>query len=95
MSTVAELFAENLARYLEKSPLSQEQIATRAQINRTQIHKLLQGDQVCRLDTAVKIAGALGIEPAKLIEDIRWDPAVTANGEFKVARPAKRRKPKR
>lgn len=91
MSAVAELFANNLARYLEKSPLTQEQVAARAQINRTQIHKLLQGEQICRLDTAVKIAGALGIEPAKLIEDIRWDPGVTAGGEFVVERPKRNR----
>ncbi len=91
MSTVAERFAENLKRYLKRSPLTQEEVAARAQINRTQIPKLLQGKQVCRLDTAVKIAGALEIEPAKLIEDIRWDPAVTASGEFKVARPKRKR----
>lgn len=91
VSAVAERFAENLARYLGKSPLSQEEVAARAEINRTQISKLLQGDQVCRLDTAVKLAGALEIEPAKLIEGITWDPATNVKGKFRASPPPERK----
>lgn len=89
MSAVAQLFAKNLARYLDKSPFTQEQVAARAEIDRTQITKLLKGNQICRLDTAIKLAGALGIKPATLIEGITWNPADSVRGEFKASPPPK------
>lgn len=92
MSAVAQLFAENLARQLAESPLSQEEVAARAEIHRTQISKLLKGNQICRLDTAIKLAGALGIELTTLIEGITWDPATNVRGEFKTP-PAPKQKP--
>jgi transcriptional regulator with XRE-family HTH domain len=85
VSAVAERFAENLAHYLAESPLSQEEVAARAEIHRTQISKLLKGNQICRLDTAVRLAGALDIEPAALIEGITWDPAANISGEFNAS----------
>lgn len=82
MSSVAERFADNLKRQLAKSPLTQDEVSERAEIHRTQIPKLLKGDQIPRLDTVVKLAGALGIEPITLIDGIAWSPAKRASGEF-------------
>jgi transcriptional regulator with XRE-family HTH domain len=92
VSAVAQRFAENLARQLAKSPLSQEEVAARAEIHRTQITKLLKGNQICRLDTAIRLAGALDIEPGRLIEGITWDPAASISGEFKAS-PTPEQKP--
>jgi transcriptional regulator with XRE-family HTH domain len=91
VSAVAERFAENLAYHLAKSPLTQEKVAARAEIDRTQISKLLKGNQICRLDTAIRLAGALDIKPATLIKGITWDPAASVSGEFKASPPPKRK----
>lgn len=81
---VAELFAKNLKRELERSSLTQEQVAARAGIHRTQIGKLLDGEQVPRIDTMIKLEGALGLKPATLIKGISWNPSASSpSGEFK------------
>jgi transcriptional regulator with XRE-family HTH domain len=83
---VAERLAENLSRYQAGSGLTQEALATRAEIHRTQVSELLRGKQVPRVDTLVKLAGALGIEPVDLLEGISFEPALSEPGEFKIAR---------
>ncbi|HVD37692.1 MAG TPA: helix-turn-helix transcriptional regulator [Solirubrobacterales bacterium] len=87
---VAERLAENLSRYRAASGLSQEELATRASIHRTQVSELLHGKQVPRVDTLVKLAGALEIEPVDLLEGIRFEPAVSEPGEFKITPGPKR-----
>jgi transcriptional regulator with XRE-family HTH domain len=83
--TVAQRFSENLARELDRSPLSQEAVAARAGVHRTQITKLLEGVHVPRVDTMIKLEGALGLERATLIQGITWNPATTPSGEFKAS----------
>lgn len=90
MPDVAKRFAENLAYYREQAGLTQEELAARAEIHRTQIGALLNGKQLPRLDTLVKLAGALGIAPADLLDGIRFEPAAQ-RGKFKLSA-AKRRK---
>lgn len=85
MSEVAQRFAENLKQQLAKSSLTQEQLAAQAEIHRTQITKLLTGEQVPRLDTAIKLAGALGVKPQVLIQGITWDSAAAPGGRFKIS----------
>jgi transcriptional regulator with XRE-family HTH domain len=65
---IARRFAENLAHHMAKSPRSREEISVRAEIHRVRLAKLLKGEQVPRLDTVVKLAGALDIAPADLLE---------------------------
>ena len=84
MSDVAKRFGENLTRYRAKTSFSQEELATRAEVHRTQVWALLHGKQIPRLDTLVKLAGALEIPPAYLLEGITWKPAFRT-GEFKVS----------
>jgi transcriptional regulator with XRE-family HTH domain len=81
---VAQCFTENLKRALARSSLSQEQVAARAGIDRTQMTKLTKGTQVPRVDTMIKLEAALGLERAALIEGIVWNPAVGPSGEFKL-----------
>lgn len=88
--SVAQCFTENLARELARSPLSQEEVAARAGIHRTQMSKLLKGVQIPRVDTLVKLEGALGLERATLIDGIVWNPATTPSGEFTIAQPKKK-----
>lgn len=87
---VAKRFAENLAHYRDKSGLSQEALASRAEIHRSQASELLRGRQVPRITTVARLAGALGCTAADLLEGIVFEPA-EATGQFKIAsRPQKK-----
>lgn len=83
---IAALFGENLASCREKADLSQEELGIRASLHRTEISQLERGLRVARIDTLVKLAGALGVAPADLIEGITWRPASVTAGSFSVAR---------
>jgi transcriptional regulator with XRE-family HTH domain len=89
--TVAQCFTENLKRALASSSLTQEQVAARAGIDRTQMTKLGKGTQVPQVDTMIKLEAALGLERAALIEGIVWNPAVGPSGEFKLERSGRKK----
>lgn len=75
-------FAENLIRCRHAADLSQEELATRASLNRTQISLLENSQRTPRIDTVIKVAGALGVDPAELLRGMRWEPTVTQPGGF-------------
>jgi transcriptional regulator with XRE-family HTH domain len=81
----ARAFGENLARYRAESGISQEELGHLSSMHRTQIGDLEKGRKQPRLDTIVKIAGALGIDPCELIKGVRWTPPSTRPGEFRRA----------
>ncbi|HKB51361.1 MAG TPA: helix-turn-helix transcriptional regulator [Solirubrobacterales bacterium] len=80
---LAKRFAENLTHYRSKSGLSQEALAAKAEIHRTQVSELQRGQQLPRLDTLVKLAGALGIPPCDLLDGLAFEPAAR-RGRFKI-----------
>lgn len=82
--SIAAIFGDNLARCREKVGLSQEELGIRASLHRTEISQLERGLRVARIDTLVKLAGALGIPPAELIEGIDWTPASVTAGSFSL-----------
>jgi transcriptional regulator with XRE-family HTH domain len=84
---IAERFAQNLAFHRRAAGLSQEDLAHRAAVHRTQISLMESGKRLPRLDTLVKLAGALGISVAVLLDGISWEPTVTKVGEFNIADP--------
>lgn len=49
--------------------LSQEQLARRVSLHRTEIGFLESGEGVCRIDTLIRLAGTVAIPPEELIED--------------------------
>ena len=63
-------FARNLRKYRVESALSQEALASRARLHRTEISLLERGDRDPRLSTVVRLAGALEIDPATLLEGV-------------------------
>jgi transcriptional regulator with XRE-family HTH domain len=71
---VAERFALNLARCKREKGMSLTEIAERAEIHRTHLGLLLRGKRLIRIDTVVKLAGALGVPPNALLEGVRWRP---------------------
>jgi transcriptional regulator with XRE-family HTH domain len=65
--------------------LSQEQLAARGNIHRTQISLLESGKRLPRLDTLVKIAGALEIQVEVLLVGIVFRPAKAMHGGFEIS----------
>jgi transcriptional regulator with XRE-family HTH domain len=86
---VAQRFAENLAHCLRQVGYSQEKLAQLAEMHRTQVSELLRGRQVPRLDSVIRLSGALGVEPGELLDGIRFEPAAQT-GQYKIT-PAKKR----
>lgn len=86
---VAQRFSENLARCLKQAGYSQERLAQLAELHRTQISELLRARQLPRLDSVIRLSGALGVEPAELLEGIRFEPA-GSKGRYKIAPTTKR-----
>ncbi len=80
--TIAERFGQNLHRARKRAGLSQEEAAVRASLHRTEIGLLERGERMPRIDTAIKLAGALHVEPADLLDGIAWEPGSVTRGRF-------------
>ena len=83
--TVPERFAENLISLRHSAGFSQEELASRAAVHRTQISLMEGGERLPRLETLVKIVGALGVTCGDLLDGIAWEPVVSSPGGFRVA----------
>jgi XRE family transcriptional regulator, regulator of sulfur utilization len=81
---IATHFGRNLARARKRAGLSQEELAVRATLHRTEIGLLERGERLPRIDTMIKVAGALSISPTELIDGIEWSPGSTTLGAFKL-----------
>lgn len=82
--SVAERFGKNLARCRKRAGLSQEETAVRASLHRTAVGQIERAERVCRVDTLIKLAGALGVEPGELLVGLEWEPGGTRLGEFRL-----------
>jgi transcriptional regulator with XRE-family HTH domain len=83
----SERFGENLLRIRQARKLSQENLADRAAIHRTQISLLEGGRRQPLLETLVRLAGALDVPVDALLEGILWDPGGGGAGTFRVSDP--------
>lgn len=79
---VAERFGRNLRRVRRREGFSQEELAQRAGLHRTEVGKLENGDRVPRIDTLVRLADSAGARPAELLDGIYWLPAPETVGTF-------------
>lgn len=80
--TVAEKFSENVLIHRRRAGLSQEELGFRAEVHRTEIGQLERGHRLPRIDTVVKVAGALGVDTAVLLAGMLWTPGEPASGRF-------------
>ena len=80
---LADQFGSNLRYCRKRANLSQEALAVRASVHRTEIDHLERGERVCRVDTLIKLAGALAIPPEELLDGLCWDPGSTIVGGFR------------
>ena len=67
-------FGENLARCREGADVSQEELGFRASIHRTEVSLLERGERMPRVDTALRIAGSLGVPLDDLVAGLEWRP---------------------
>jgi transcriptional regulator with XRE-family HTH domain len=81
--TIQERFGKNLRRARRKAGMSQEEAAVRASTHRTEVGLLERGERMPRIDTAIKMAGAVGVPLADLVEGIVWTPGEAQRGRFK------------
>lgn len=75
-------FAANLARARKRADMSQETLGLRAGLHRTEIGLLERAERMPRIDTLVKLAGALGIDAGDLLKGITWEATQTTTGRF-------------
>jgi transcriptional regulator with XRE-family HTH domain len=58
-------------RYLD---MTQEELAHRSSVHRTQIPLIEGGRRMPRLHTLIRLGTALDMSPCQLLEGIRWEP---------------------
>lgn len=78
-------FAVNLRRARETAGISQEELAERCEIHRTEVSLLERGGREPRLGTLVKLATALGTTPEALCHGIGWN---TKSRQYKIDTPS-------
>jgi transcriptional regulator with XRE-family HTH domain len=81
---LALAFGRNLLRARRRASLSQEEVNIRAGLHRTEVSQLERGHRVPRIDTLLKLAGALGVPPGELLDGISWSPGRLAEGAFSL-----------
>jgi transcriptional regulator with XRE-family HTH domain len=68
----AQQFGRSVAERRRQIGLTQEGTAERAGLHRTEVALIEQGGRLPRLDTIVKLGGALGVEPCELLAGMAW-----------------------
>jgi transcriptional regulator with XRE-family HTH domain len=82
---MSERFAKNLLQLRQAAGYSQEDLAFRAAIHRTQVSLLERGTRMPRVETLIKLAGALEVSPNELLDGIVWEPITRTVGGLKVS----------
>jgi len=84
-AAVAERFGRNVFRARRQAGLSQEDLRIRAAVHRTHIGMVERGLRLARLDTLIKLAGGIEVDPCELLDGLSWSPAGVSPGRFYVA----------
>jgi len=85
----AERLGRNLFMARRRAGYSQEEVAARASLHRTEVGMIEHGERLPRVDTLMKLVGALGIRPGELLRGIEWLPGdLAASGRFAIRSPA-------
>jgi transcriptional regulator with XRE-family HTH domain len=81
-----ERFGVNLRECRKRLGISQYELAFRAEIAHPSISLIELGKKLPRIDTVIRLAGAVGVKPNELVAGIAWMPAevVARPGSFDV-----------
>ena len=80
--TVGDRFGANLKRCRKRVDISQEELGFRASLHRTEVGMLERGIRLPRIDTLVRLAGALGLPAGDLLVGLDWKPRSAEGGGF-------------
>lgn len=84
-----ERLGRNLWRARRRAGYSQEELGALCGLHRTEIGLVEQGKRLPRVDTLMKLAGALDIGVETLVDGIEWiPPGPSVTGSFAVRRAA-------
>jgi transcriptional regulator with XRE-family HTH domain len=83
MIDLAAHFGDNLTRARKRADLSQEELAVRASLHRTEISQIERGLRLPRIDTLVKLAASLEVNAEELLDGLEWTPGATVYGSFR------------
>jgi transcriptional regulator with XRE-family HTH domain len=70
---VRKVFSERLVEARKAVGISQEELANRCGLHRTEISLLERQGREPRAGTLVKLASALGVPPEQLCKGLAWD----------------------
>lgn len=79
---VAQRFGKNVRAC--RGDRTQEEIADLAGLSRTSLAHIEKGLRVARVTTMLRLASALGVPPAKLLEGMRWT-TEQSQGHFEMS----------
>jgi transcriptional regulator with XRE-family HTH domain len=72
---VAQIVGPRIRRIRRAQETSQETLGHLAEVNHHgPISKIEHGEQLPRIDTLIKLAGALDVSPCELLDGIAWEP---------------------
>ncbi|HXR31156.1 MAG TPA: helix-turn-helix transcriptional regulator [Solirubrobacterales bacterium] len=80
---LAARFGDNLGRQRKLADLSQDELSIRASLHRTEVSQIERGLRLPRIDTLVKLMGALEADADELLAGIAWQPGDIRIGQFK------------
>jgi transcriptional regulator with XRE-family HTH domain len=78
----AARFARNLIRARRVAGVSQEELGFLSSIHRTEVGMLERGQRIPKLDTTMKIAGALHVPITDLVDGLTWNSPALPRGSF-------------
>jgi transcriptional regulator with XRE-family HTH domain len=83
---IAGCFGENMMIFRRRAGISQEELGFLSALHRTEIGQLERGIRIPRIDTLIKLAGALQLPPGDLLKGMAWKPGGPPRGRFIVRR---------
>lgn len=72
--SVGDRLGRNVFMARRRAGFSQEKLAARAGLHRTEISLLENGGRIPRVDTLMKLAGALEVPAGELLRGMEWHP---------------------
>lgn len=82
---LARRFGETLMILRRRANLSQEELGFLASLHRTEIGELERGVRLPRLDTIIKLSGALSVPPGDLLKGMAWTAGRARPGRFRLS----------
>lgn len=83
--TVSARFGANLRARRKRAGLAQAELGDRASANRIEVGMWERGERLPRIDTLLRLAGSLSVQPGELLDGIVWRLDQTERGRFEVA----------